>query len=332
MPIHGRGLTQGADNCFIHTQSVAGQDTARVLIGMIHRQDTGLRGNPPACLSGFDTAGTPFALGHVMALELGGADISANIVPQYGQWQGNQLGAWRRMEIAVGNDIFNAQVFIAGLDYGGGPFVETWQAQYDRFSAGEKLFHWQEARIPIRFRVWTVRADWSAGPWSIADYFAASDDEKDANVDGLLAALPDPRCVFDATIAAMPDVDPGYWRKQMLNYWLRTRHHIYESGKRSEIKLLERHHEKLVEKFAKQQGKGRASSRLALKSPLNMLPTLKLPVVLSQAKWLQDDALMAKELAKLHDVADPPSAIEGWTAHELHALDLDELRAAVFQA
>jgi hypothetical protein len=37
--------------------------------------------------------------GHLMALELGGPDISSNIVPQFGNWQGN--GAWRRAEKRV---------------------------------------------------------------------------------------------------------------------------------------------------------------------------------------------------------------------------------------
>jgi Domain of unknown function (DUF4157)/DNA/RNA non-specific endonuclease len=37
--------------------------------------------------------------GHIMALELGGPDISSNIVPQWANWQGN--GAWRRAEKQV---------------------------------------------------------------------------------------------------------------------------------------------------------------------------------------------------------------------------------------
>jgi hypothetical protein len=333
MPISGRGLTQAADNCFIHTQMVGGEETARIVIGAIHRQGTGDRGNPPECLNGFGTAGTPFALGHVMALELGGPDISANIVPQYGQWQGNVLGAWRRMEVAVAADIFAAQVFIAWLDHGAGPFTETWQAQYDRFSSGgDKLFHWQEPRIPTRFRVWTLRHDWTGGGLRMADYFAAAAAAKDAGVDALLAALPDGRCVFDETIAAMPGIDRGYWRKQMLNGWLRQRHFVYERGKKSEIKVAERHREKLVEKLTEQRGSGRASGRLAVKSPVLMLSAAKLPVVLSQAQWLQDDKLMAKELEKLHDPTDPPRAVKGWSAQEMHELDMDELRRAVFQA
>ena len=68
MPIGGRGLTQVANNCFIHTADVGGQPSARYLVGRIFRQPTGGRGSPPDCLSGYPTDYTPFALGHVMAL------------------------------------------------------------------------------------------------------------------------------------------------------------------------------------------------------------------------------------------------------------------------
>ncbi len=37
--------------------------------------------------------------GHIMALELGGPDIPANIVPQWAKWQGS--GEWRKVEVAI---------------------------------------------------------------------------------------------------------------------------------------------------------------------------------------------------------------------------------------
>jgi hypothetical protein len=37
--------------------------------------------------------------GHIMALELGGPDKPWNIVPQWGNWQGN--GVWRKAEVAI---------------------------------------------------------------------------------------------------------------------------------------------------------------------------------------------------------------------------------------
>lgn len=325
MLVKGSGLTQTADNCFVHTQAIAGQETARAVIGVIHRQDTGNRGNPPDCLSSFGTAGTPFALGHVMALELGGADISANIVPQYGQWQGNQLGAWRQMEIAVGNDPFNAQVFVALLDYGAGPFVETWQTQFNRFAGGEKLFHWQEARIPTRFRVWTLRHDWSAGTIRIADYFTAADHVKEAGLDPLLGVLPPTRLVFDEVIGAMPGIDRQYWRKQMLNGWLRQRYAEYQLRTNQKIQASQ-----VTNPRTGRPVRGAATARphVNLKAPR---PT-KAPVTLSFAKWLSDDGKMNSQLTALKSTVSAPPAVTGWTQLEVNGLDLSELRAAVFQA
>jgi hypothetical protein len=329
VPIGGRGLTQTADNCFIHTQVIAGQQTARAVIGAIHRQDTGNRGNPPLCLSGFGTGGTPFALGHVMALELGGADISANIVPQYGQWQGNQLGAWRAMEVAVSNDPFKAHVFVALLDYGAGPFVDTWLTQYNRFSGGDKLFHWQEARIPTRFRVWTLRHDWSAGTIRIADYFPAADHVKEAGLDPLLGALPATRLVFDETIGAMPGIDRQYWRKQMLNQWLRQRYAEYE----------DRTNQKILASQITNVRTGRPVRTAAQRPHVNLKthrptapPPKKAPVLLSYARWLGDDDKMTSQLAALKSTIGPPPAVTGWTQIEVNGLDLSDLRAAVFQA
>lgn len=231
MPFAGSGLAQTADNCFIHLGTVSGQQTAMQMVGRIFRQPTAFRPPPPMCLSGFDAGGTPFAFGHVMALELGGCDTSENIVPQYGQWQGNQLGAWRQMELAIGSAVSDADVFIADIAYDGGHFVETYEEQQTRFSGGEKLFHWTEARIPVRFRVWTVANGWvSAGGVSIAAYFAANAGGKDAGIAALIAAMPNTHKWFDVTISTMPQIDRDYWRNQMLNKFARIEHGKYESA------------------------------------------------------------------------------------------------------
>jgi len=326
MPVNGRGLTQLADNCFVHAATVGGQPSAQRLVGRIFRQDTGGRGNPPPCLSGFDTSGTPFALGHVMALELGGADIEANIVPQYGQWQGNQLGAWRRMEIAVGNAHVDADVFLCEISYDAGPFPLTYIDQATAFSTvggGAKLFHWREARIPVRFRVWTLALGWNAGTVKIADYLAANDVTKDNSVGALFAALPEARLVFDATIDTMPDIDRQYWRKQMLNSYLRKEHGRYTGKVKAEAQLVRLANQKLLG-----EGGSRKSSRLGVKLDTRIK---KEPVPMDLAKWLQDDAAMNKLLTKLKDVSNPVSATTGWTGVELNGLDLAELRAAIFQ-
>jgi hypothetical protein len=325
MPYAGRGLTQNADNCFIHFGTIAGQQTAMQMVGQIYRQPTGGRASPPICLSGFDTGGTPFAFGHVMGLELGGCDTSENIVPQYGQWQGNQIGDWRRMEVAVSNAAANADVFIADMTYGAGGFVETYEQQCTRFHAGDKLFHWTEPRIPIRFRVWTVANNWVAGGGvSIAAYMGADAGGKDARIGALIGALPDARKVFDQTINAMPDVDRGYWRKQMLNKFARAEHRKYERL----IELENRRRELARDRLLSTAGGGRKSGRLAVKDPANHMA--KEVVSMDLAKWLNSDKEMQKLVARLQDTTNPNSAVTGWTNLEVTQLTVASLNAAVF--
>ncbi len=326
MPFAGRGITQTADNCFIHLGTVSGHQTAMQLVAQIFRQPTGDRGTVPKCLSDFDASGTPFAFGHVMALELGGCDTRENIVPQYGQWQGNQLGAWRRMEIAAGNRTTDAGVFIADIAYGTGLFVETYDQQQTRFSDGDKLFHWTEARIPVRFRAWTVANNWaSTGGVSIAAYFGASAAGKDAAIATLIAALPNTHKRFDETINAMPQIDRDYWRLQMLNRFARLAHRNYESS----IKAENRHREITRDKLLTRADGSRKSGRLAVKDPANSMAKEVVPM--SLAKWLTDDAKMQQLVTRLQDSTDPSSAVTGWTNIELAQLTTATIKAAVFQ-
>jgi hypothetical protein len=198
-----------------------------------------------------------------MALELGGPDISANIVPQYGQWQGNVLGDWRDMETAVSQS--DGDVFIADIDYSAGPFGQNYDQQLDRFSQGDKLFHWTEARIPTRFRVWTVAYARSSPAFNEAmtAYFAANDAVKDAAIDGMIAALPNnARLVFDQTIAAMPPIDREYWRFQMVNDFIRMEHHKYQRGVASRNATAQVRYQGQAEKWKEKTGVGRVSPRI----------------------------------------------------------------------
>ena len=71
--------------------------TPRRVMGIIVPVTTKGRPSAPVPLSGFSTGmnwGTD--KGHLMALDLGGPDISANIVPQTSLWQ--QSGGWRAVE------------------------------------------------------------------------------------------------------------------------------------------------------------------------------------------------------------------------------------------
>jgi hypothetical protein len=329
MLIAGQGLTQSAPNCFIHTAAIVGQQTAQRVVGAIHRQDTGGRGNPPECLSEFGCAGTPFAFGHVMALELGGCDISANIVPQYGQWQGNAAGEWRAMERAVNAARTDADIFIVDIAYQSAPFAETYEAQCDRFSGSERLFHWREPRIPLRFRVWTVATGWSSGSVNIAAYFAADDAGKERAIAGLIGALPDTRLVFDATISNMPEIDRDYWRKQMLNIFVRREYLKYERQIKRDNEKKMRIYERQRE--AVQQHVQRSSPRANVKSRSGIPKPPKEVVPLGMAKWLQDEKVAQDLVDLLTDITAPPSAVTGWSAVDKTKLTMNYLLAALFQ-
>lgn len=329
MPIAGQGRTQAAPNCFIHTLIIDGKQTAGRVVGRIYRQDTGGRENPPPCLSDFGCGGTPFALGHLMALELGGCDISANIVPQYGQWQGNAAGAWRRMEVGVKNATADADVFLAEIAYQAAPFPETYEVQYDRFSNGEKLFHWKEPRIPAQFRVWTVSLGWSGGGFSVARYFSADNNGKDAMIGGLIAALPETRRVLNETIGAMPQIDRDYWRGQMINAFVRTEHFKYQRSLKTRYQADQALYEKKLEEFQKKTGVQRTSRRI---SPKNLGAPIapKEPVPVSMATWLQNDEVAQKLVNRLKDTDNPPGAVTGWREDEIGGMSIDKLRYAIY--
>lgn len=77
-------------------------ENPRAVMGIVVPVTTAGRGSAPKPFSGALTGraiGTD--KGHMMALELGGPDISANIAPQSNLWQ--QSGGWRGVEIVVLN-------------------------------------------------------------------------------------------------------------------------------------------------------------------------------------------------------------------------------------
>ncbi|MFJ4145817.1 hypothetical protein [Pseudomonas sp. NPDC089734] len=212
----GRGLTQAADNCFVHTYGAQ----PRYLVGVIHRQDTGNRGEPPACHCGFLTGGTPFAKGHIMALELGGCDESFNIVPQYELWQGAAGGAWRDMETAIKADLA-AEVMVVEIDYAA--VADAYDVQKAAFTAGDSLQHWTGPNIPIRFRVWTVTQA------TVAEYLAASDADKELNIAALIANRHAEVALLDESIDAMPDIDRRTWKFRMVRTATRLEYNAYSA-------------------------------------------------------------------------------------------------------
>src|SRR5579871_521458 len=89
----------------IHWEEVQSRNHGAVLRpllvkGIVIARSTSTRADVPDPLSGFPMAGEVLLhKGHLMALSLGGPDVSENIVPQYAGFQSS--GVWRRMERAI---------------------------------------------------------------------------------------------------------------------------------------------------------------------------------------------------------------------------------------
>ncbi len=216
----GHGLTQVDHNCFVHTDP--GTTRPRYLVGVIRRQGTGGRLLPPACFSGFDTAGTPFAKGHIMALELGGCDEPLNIVPQYERWQGNPGAAgdgdtWRDMELALSAGA--QEVMVVQIDYAAVP--DQYMVNKTAFNAGAQLVHWTGPNIPTRFRIWGVTQA------TVAAYLAMDKPTKEGNIETLMVARRAELALYDFTIAAMPPIDRRFWKKNMVRDAARLLHMMY---------------------------------------------------------------------------------------------------------
>lgn len=188
-----------------------------LLAGLIQVVATTGRENPPNPFSAFECGNSPYAKGHIMALELSGPDISENIVPQFGQWQG--VGEWRQMEVEVANR-YHGHFFTVCLDYGftgldRNTFADPWD------SGQGEIEPWELKVIPTKFRVRVLDAgsthavvtglksllgktalsalDWSAGRTQLE----------------LLTALGGPVLFHhEFSQLVMPDIDKEYWLSQ----------------------------------------------------------------------------------------------------------------------
>jgi hypothetical protein len=334
----GRGLTQAADNCFILIDDGLGFASPVMMVGEIFRQSSQGRDNPPLCANGFDTAGTAFALGHIMALELGGCDVSENIVPQYGQWQGNANGRWRKMEKAlVDADTATRalqQMMVVAIDYDATAPMTT-IVERTRFAMGEKLMHFTDPRIPTRFRVWAVPKSWAHGTVKMADFLAATLAAKQALFAPLATALAAREAtIFDETITAMPVIDRDYWRDQMLRGAVREEHQKYVATQNQKIADWANAG---APPGSTQGAKPRtggpiraarngAAVRRAINAPFH--PGGPKPVdPLNLAKWAQDNTVQQGVVAALKG---PPSRLPGWTSQELVSLQAQHVDEAVF--
>jgi len=154
--------------------------------------------------------------GRNMAFELGGPDISANIVPQYGQ--GNRAGEWRTMETTVVNN-FAGQFVVAILSYNFAS--KDYAGQAARFQAGE-VFDWNHEQIPTSFDIFVLdaRAAGSAEVSELTGSLAAHSADETAFsrlFDRIRRMSPDtpPVLLGEGYYQyEMPDIDREYWLGQ----------------------------------------------------------------------------------------------------------------------
>lgn len=334
MKVHaGKGLTQSAPNVFVLID-----DTGRpqMLIGEIVPQTSEGRDSPPDCFSGFDTAGTAFAKGHIMALELGGCDDSENIVPQYGQWQGNQNGAWRKMEKAVYDHAVakgaEKQVLVVACNYPGGATMVT-PEERAAYLNGEKLRHFTDPRIPLRFKVWVVPRTWASKSGKVTMEAFLKAGEKAALFAGLFLAMgTEVTPMFEETITEMPAIDREYWKAQMLNAKVRQAYDDYLAAQQK----------KLDDWLAKEMGgsyggggggggKMRPPRRATAMSRVGAMPYTSSPKPddpLNFAKWAQDQKNREAVITQLKG---PPPQLSGWSSVELALLQQQHVENAVFK-
>lgn len=134
---------------------LAGVNTVAVL-ARIKVRPTSNRAGPPDCGNAFETAYLAFAKGHVIALELGGSDKPANVVPQFEHWQGKPNGAWRMMEMDFVKHAGKMMLVEIGYARTGG--TQVYQTMVDAFQAN-RLIDWTDSRIPSSFRATVWPAD-----------------------------------------------------------------------------------------------------------------------------------------------------------------------------
>lgn len=317
----GKGLTQVVDNCFMHTDA---ENRPRYLVGVIHRQDTRGRGEAPACLCGFDTGLTPFAKGHVMALELGGCDESFNIVPQYEQWQGGQDGvsggAWRDMEVSLRHAAH--EVMVVEIDYD--VVNDDYGVNKLAFGGGEFLLHWTSPKIPTRFRVWGLDRD------DIADYLDGTRAQKENGIAALILERHAEVALFDAHINEMPRADRRFWQANMVRKASRLAHTVYEDAATAALNLAVAAAVAAAHGPPAGGGGGpmrRQSHRGAIaRHKANPVAVPLPPVPLDYARWIGTNA--ARTTVVNHIANNTNNASPGWTPVERNVFDI----AAVIRA
>jgi len=200
---------------YIHLQTYNGAEFPLLVLVKIKFQSTTNRPPAPNPSNGFQCEGSPFDKGHICALELGGPDISQNIVPQWSQWQ--ETGKWRRLEsteipaVAHDGDLFLCKVEWPGDLKAASPSLVN-KDFYRDFQA-ESLINWDDCRIPHTFGIWVIKQ--SSKSFASLAAGLGTNDMKSA-IDAFLSAGSSPQ--FTITQGAMPEEDHRHLeQRQVVN-------------------------------------------------------------------------------------------------------------------
>ncbi len=185
-----------------------------------------------------DLANTSLGNGHIMALQLGGPDVSENIVPQYQQWQ--QSGRWRVLEKdAMAHCGTGSWIFVAHLRYGN--THSSGKNHKVEFDSGNTTIFWDDPLIPTVFDIWLLKAGSDEGKAILKDILDAK--AKDADREKAASALP----ITLATVGLfrrntdqateMPEEDRNYWRKNQLAHIVASEFAQYKLDRAEHTKI-----------------------------------------------------------------------------------------------
>lgn len=192
-----------------------GQNRPAALAGGVTPTETGERPTAPPPICGLNLNKTSLGRGHIMALELGGPDVSENIVPQYQQWQ--QTGAWRQMEVRAERTVLPQAVFVVLLEYGNAGNAVT-AGLHGIFLDTDPTVYWDDYRVPTRFRIWMLAGNTGPGAQILVGILGAGLLEAvraaaAQQLSNLLQTVPQ---FDDFTVTAMPQEDLTFWRRDGL--------------------------------------------------------------------------------------------------------------------
>jgi hypothetical protein len=162
-----------------------------------------------------------------MALELGGPDVSENIVPQYQQWQ--QSGAWRQMEVQAAHSGLPQAVFVALLEYANTGDADT-SGLHAAFRMDDATVYWDDYRIPTRFRIRVLSGANAPGSQILTDILSAGpkDSVREAAAQKLSTQLKTVPVFHEFSVIQMPQEDLTFWRKDGLAKVVETKFMEYQ--------------------------------------------------------------------------------------------------------